>query len=179
MRKFLSAAGAALLLASLAGCIGSGVVKTPVPTPSAAPVFASDEEALAAAEAAYAAYVDATDIVSAEGGVNPERIKNLVTSEELERSIEEFKNLRESGNRTIGTTAFDALTLQRFDDVEVVVYACVDVSSVRLVNAEGIDITPRNRPEHVPLEIAFWIGLQGELLLNSSDVWQEASICKR
>ncbi|MES1170616.1 MAG: hypothetical protein ABUL47_08010, partial [Leifsonia sp.] len=51
---------AAVLLAVLAGCVPTGT-PTKSPRATATPVFASDAEALAAAEKAYAAYESAVD----------------------------------------------------------------------------------------------------------------------
>ena len=50
----VTAALAVVLL--LTGCSLASPEVAPTPTPSATPVFASEEEALAAAEEAYAAY---------------------------------------------------------------------------------------------------------------------------
>src|SRR3954462_13593979 len=60
MRTAPLLATAALLLA-LAGCVPTDSHPTSWPHPSATPVFASDAEALAAAEKAYAAYEAAVD----------------------------------------------------------------------------------------------------------------------
>ena len=69
----LAAAGALALV--LTGCVGSPA-PTPSPTPTeAAPIFASDEEALAAAVKAYELYTrSVASQVTDDGGVEPERV---------------------------------------------------------------------------------------------------------
>jgi hypothetical protein len=64
-------AGAAVALA-LAGCVQPPSRVIPTSTPSAAPVFASDAAALAAAKKAYVAYLAVSDAVANDGGKNPE-----------------------------------------------------------------------------------------------------------
>ena len=61
---------AAFVLAALSGCVQTTEKPTPTPTAAATPAFASDEEALAAAEKAYAAYLAVLDDVTADGGRN-------------------------------------------------------------------------------------------------------------
>ena len=68
----------------LAAFMLSGCASTPVPTPTSAtptvaPVFATEEEALAAATEAYAAYQELIDRIFSEGGKAPSRIAAVVT----------------------------------------------------------------------------------------------------
>ena len=63
----LAVLGAALL----AGCLPTDPPVTPPPTSDLEPVFASDEEALAAAEEAYGAYLAAADEILSSGGADP------------------------------------------------------------------------------------------------------------
>src|SRR5690606_919779 len=79
-----------LITLVLAGCTQPDPMPTPPPTPSAAPVFASDEEALAAAEEAYGKYLETVDAILADGGSNAERLKPLVTSALFEHEREGF-----------------------------------------------------------------------------------------
>ncbi len=68
MRAPTSIALVALAVLLLSGCLPPQTTVTPTPEATAAPVFASDEEALAAATAAYAAYLAMSDQIFAEGG---------------------------------------------------------------------------------------------------------------
>ncbi len=59
----------AVLLLVLTGCTPGDEVVVPDPEPTVEPMFATDEEALAAAEEAYGAYLAASDASLAGGGV--------------------------------------------------------------------------------------------------------------
>jgi hypothetical protein len=177
MPRLLLAAGAAVILVALTGCIDPTPRVTESPTPSATPVFASEEEALAAAEEAYAAYLKVSDEISADGGANPERLADHVTPDELERAEQRFGDLESSGRRTEGMTVFDSTSIQRFDDIELAVYLCLDVEGVRVLNDQGQDVTPLDRPDRIPLEVTFEVNGRKSLLLESSDVWEGTSIC--
>ena len=66
--------GVGLLALVLAGCAPDVPAIQVPPTPTVTPLFASDEEALAAAEEAYAAYLAMSDEITSDGGERPERI---------------------------------------------------------------------------------------------------------
>ena len=177
MRKFLSAAAAALLLTSLAGCIDPGPVKTPVPTPSATPVFASDEEALAAAEAAYAAYQVVEDAIFAEGGANPERLTAVASRDFLDASLAGFDSIRSKGWRSVGKSAITSVDLQAYDptasDIDIItVYLCDDVSAVDVLDSSGVSVVSPQRPDRTLFEVRFDLEpVSKALLVASRDVW--------
>lgn len=186
MRKFLSAAAAALLLTSLAGCIDPGPVKTAVPTPSATPVFASDEEALAAAEAAYAAYLAVSDAILQEGGANPDRIDDVATPSVTAEEKKGFADFAEKGYVSSGTTTFYGMQLESYETdpallTDVVrVYVCIDSSGVDVRDASGASIVPPDREGLLPFEIGFdrrSDGL-GALVVSSKSVWGGAGVCE-
>ena len=179
MRRILTVVGVVLLTTMMAGCIGPEPGGRHKPSPSPTPVFASDEEALAAAEAAYGAYLAVSDAISSDGGANPERLAASVTAEELAESIELYKSFEIEGIRTRGTTTFDSVALQRADDYEVAIYLCLDVTQVRMIDTGGADVTPASRINRVPLEVIFLVGSDQQLLLDSSDVWRDGETCER
>src|SRR5690606_7687607 len=111
-----------LITLVLTGCTQPDPMPTPPPTPSSAPVFASDEEALAAAEEAYGKYLEESDQIIRDGGARPERLRPLVSDVIYRREVAGFEQLQERQLPGTGSTAF-SLTLQSFDDVEITVYA--------------------------------------------------------
>jgi hypothetical protein len=160
----------------LAGCGGGDPIPTLPPTPTATPLFASEEEALAAAEEAYAAYSAMSDKISSEGGVDPERIRPFVTEERFQDELRGFETLRESNLRTEGTATLEVLQIQRYDeasgDAEVVFYACWDASASRVLNAVGEDVTPPDREDRLVLEV-FVRTIDGALplVVESDEAW--------
>lgn len=165
------AATAVAALVLLAGCVPPTptAVPTPVPTtsPAAEPVFASDAEALAAAEEAYVAYLAMSDLIAQEGGRNPERIAPFVTEEQLAVELEGFESLRVSGARAVGESTYFNSVLQEMIEidggVEVVVLACLDLRGVSVVGAD--DAVVRDNTGIAP----FTVQLDFLRLASSSD----------
>jgi len=172
---------AALLLA-LAGCVPVDSHPSSSPTGSATPVFASDAEALAAAEKAYLAYLKVSDEIGHDGGEDPDRINPTVTLDR--RAIEQrgSKSLKDHGLHTSGATAFSNPSLQRVtrsgDDVEVAFYACWDVTAVRVLDSTDRDVTPVDRVNRRTLEVVVTtVDGRLPLLLESDDAWSGDSSC--
>ena len=185
MRTILRPAAAALVLfAALAatGCTPEPA-KPHTPAPSSTPLFASDEEALAAAEEAYAAYLAVSDQISAEGGLYPERIDAHVVPELRDQARKSLEAFRERNLHTAGLSSFDSTRLQGVSYPEaggakVTIYACLDIGSVRLISESGSDVTPADRVDRLPLQVSFVSETPpSTLLLQSSDSWSGENFC--
>lgn len=142
-----------------------------------APGFASEAEALAAAEAAYASYLAMSDLIASEGGANPERIAPFVTEEWLVKELESFGSVQASGNKLMGSTSFAQMTIQTMTQEDLSVYACLDVSDSRVVNAAGIDVTPVDRIQVINMQIDFRVLGSGSLVLARGESWPAGSFC--
>lgn len=139
------AVSAALFAAMLAtsGCVRSpdaGTSPSPVAS-EAAPRFASDEEALAAAEEAYAAYLAMSDLIAQEGGRDPERIAAFVTEEQLALELQGFALYSAQGWRTQGESGYRDAQLQQYFVSEaretVIFIACSSTQDVDLLDRAG------------------------------------------
>lgn len=186
MRLFTRAAGATLAIATclmLGGCLAPQSSVIPTSTPISAPVFASEEEALAAAVAAYEAYLAVSDLIGNEGGKNPERLAGVVSGALLASETDAYVEFAATGNRLTGHSAYKSFTLQRVHEsageVEVVAYVCADVSGSRLLNSENEDVTPPSRSDFLPLEVFFTNESRGSstLLMGGSEPWPSQDIC--
>ncbi|MDQ0893417.1 hypothetical protein [Agromyces ramosus] len=184
-RAAAALAAAGVLALVLVGC-GGTPAPTPSPEPSASaaePIFASDEEALAAAKAAYERYLATVDQLTQDGGQDPDRIRDAVADGYVEELLDSLKSLRESGNRTSGTTAYDSMeVLERHEDdgvARVTVYVCLDVTGVRVLDANGADATPEGRDERRALQAFFESAAVGseELLPSGSESWSGDDFC--
>jgi len=175
---------AGVLVVALSGCAG-----TPAPTPappasaSAAPIFASDEEALAAAEAAYESYRAESARISSEGGRDPERVVPYVSDRYASIVVAEFVALEESGLHMEGSTAIDSLRLAEWSSQDhmasVSIYLCRDVSGARVVNSAGADVTPADRQDRIPL-VAFLISSTtrpDSLVVDGVEQWSGDNFC--
>ena len=178
----LAAAGAIALL--LSGCTGGAPAPSPTPSADAAePIFASDEEALAAAVEAYERYRDVSGAITEQGGADAERISGVVTPAFASTLREEFAALANLGLRTSGSTLIDTTSLVRNDvakdGAEVAIYLCRDVSSVRVIDANGLDVTPADRPVRVPSQ-AFFVSSDEDansLLVSGVEEWVGDDFC--
>ena len=183
MRALTTVAGVAIGALLLSGCLPQQPTATPPPEATAAPIFASDEEALAAATAAYAAYLAMSDQIAAEGGANPERLKPFVTADQLASASISFSVYQEKGLRAQGISTFDAVSVVQVDQApnfaNVDIYLCLDVSKVRAIDKTGSVVTSDDRPDRLPLEIGFEVddSVPPELKLARSEPWSGFNFC--
>lgn len=174
--KRLVGAVAVIGMLALSGCVPEQVIPTLPPTPTDGPLFASEEEALAAATAAYEAYGAMSSVIAAEGGIEPERIAPYVTETRYADEVRGFERLRESNLRIRGESQATVLQLQRFDqfetDVEIVFYACLDLTASRVIDESGRDVTPAEREDRLVLEVVM-VSVDGTLplRLESDERW--------
>lgn len=183
MRKALVAAAVSFVaIAALAGCVGHDPVVTLPPSPTTTPVFASDEEALAAAEAAYGEYLRVSDEILIDGGANPERLKPFVTDAFYEDELVGFRQAIEKGWHSTGGTKVVNWTLQSFSPSDlrsVVIYLCSDVSAVDVLDSNGVSVVSANRPTQTAFEVGFVSGHKttAALLVADKTVWDGGGVC--
>lgn len=171
-----------LLAAALTGC--TQPTRLPPPEPSAAgePLFASDEEALAAATAAYEEYLAVSNAILQDGGRDPERLLDLVSEEVFETELEGFRLFQQNDWRATGATKLQTVTLQQVIDgsdglAEVVAYVCTDVSSNDVVDAGGVSQVLPDRPSIVAHEVLFVFGDSESGVIEEKIQWDPISIC--
>lgn len=151
--RLVSAIAALAVVAGLAsGCV-------PEPTSSPSPTgFASEEEAFAAAEATYRAYVDALNQVDLS---DPETFEAVYAWTTGEANANERKTLSQmhgdnwqvSGDTLIFKFQGDAATLTQPSSVEATV--CTDVSGIDVTDSEGNSVVTEARPDRYTLEVQF------------------------
>ena len=175
---------AAMLVAlSLSGCFAQETPDaTSSPSPSTTPVFASEEEALAAATEAYENYLKVSDEISDDGGANAERLREVATEEQYQREVVDYQELINDDIHTVGETFIDSVSIQSFDaspeegDTSVTLYACVDVSGIELFDDGNNNITPRNRVNRISMEATFdWY--EPRLLMSGGVPWAGDDFC--
>ncbi|WP_311259745.1 hypothetical protein [Microbacterium sp. WCS2018Hpa-9] len=156
----------AITLGQLLGCAPE---PSPVPTPT--PAFASEAEAFAAAEEVYRAYNDALNEERIVGGsADPgQYLSGLALESHLEagRYFEE-QQLRFNGEGIVDSFNGDSANLDAAV-ATVTAFVCLDVSQTRVIDGEGADVTPSDRPTRLPLEVVF-VGPRRELLISNSNL---------
>ena len=170
----------------LVGCVPTNTPASPAPKPSATPVFATEAEALAAATEAYAAYSKASNQVTADGGKHPDRISRFVSPDQLKRELKGFLFYKENSVSSRGTSKFDSVRIESFagqsrGNFELSVYLCSDVSTIRLFDSTGADVTPHELPNRSAMEVGFELGDRSheELIVSRSESWTGNDYCSQ
>ena len=144
-------------------------------------MFASEEEALAAAEDAYQAYLDVSNAVAQAGWVDTSLLEKVERGDALADEVETASSFAAKGYRQLGSSTFDSVELQQLEDlgagsVNLVVYLCLDVSGVDVVDPTGSSVVAPSRPDRQALEVEM-DDADGTLKLNRSEAWSGASFC--
>jgi hypothetical protein len=187
MRTDVRRAGVAVAIAAalaLTACTPPADGHNPSPSPSVTPLFSSDEEALAAAEEAYAAYQRVEDEVLGSGGKDEGQIETVAVGDALEAALTGFADYRAEGYRSTGSVSFDSMTLQQYsrdssesNDV-VTAYVCLDFTNQDVLGPTGVSVVAINRPLRQGFEVAFDRSPSATtLLLASRDPWEGENKC--
>ncbi|MRX44551.1 hypothetical protein [Agromyces kandeliae] len=181
VRRLAALALAGTALAALTACATVEPAPSPSPTTDAAdaPLFATDEEALAAAVAAYEEHLQSTaNILS--GQLPAGVIRDSSSGPYGEQRASELEAFLGSGLRATGVTTIDSAALieTHVDAGETVVsiYACQDVSATVLLNSEGKNVTPASRDERVPLVLEFR-GTSTNIKVSGNELWSGENFC--
>jgi hypothetical protein len=175
---------AALALVSAAALILVGCTPAPHPTsspkPTATPVFRTDAEALAAAEKAYRAYEAAVDESLTLG--NDHGLSQVATAQALKASMESVSKFKSSGRHQVGKSIVEHVRPANLSSLlgprptEAQIYACLDVSAVLIVDAQGNDTSVSGRETVYPTLVTLqW--KRSRLLVSKESVWDGANFC--
>jgi hypothetical protein len=152
-------------------------------TESERKIFASSDSALEAATTTYEAYFKVNDEISADGGAQPERIKPFVTADLEPLAVESYESLVANGLHTSGASKIRSTKLQQSTEssgiATVVIYACVDISEVLVLDAANRNVTDEARLNHVSF-VATFVSTEKSspnLLLAKNDPWSGDSFC--
>jgi hypothetical protein len=181
-RRVVVVACVGFLLISSAGCAAERTPVQPSATPTAEPVFASDEEALAAATEAYANYQKMADTITGEGGVDPERIAPFVSETYYPVEVHQYDDYRAAHARSVGSTSFVVSSAQRMDylsesKTSIALYICDDVSGIQVFDETGASLVSESRVEVTPFEVSFVLNADEVLVVDSREVWDQDSFC--
>ncbi|WP_437582979.1 hypothetical protein ACSAGD_11930 [Paramicrobacterium sp. CJ85] len=179
-RRLLSIFAMFLGMALLAsGCTKAEPKPTPTPTKTA--IFSSEEAALQAAVDVYQEFNATLDKLSATNPETLDALEPVVTADFLSRFTQQFES-DDSENRTEGSTSFrneQLLNLEQTDrdSASVTLGVCRDLSTQKVLDSEGNDVTDETRKASVvPLQVDFvWNSDSSTLLVDRLDVWQNAN----
>ena len=170
-----------LAAAGLAACSPDDPVIPPDPLPSVTPVFASDEEALAAAEELYGEYLAAENKLGQGGWKDLSLVEPFLRGAALADETETADDLAGKGYQQRGSTSFDTMMIQQLHDdgpgsVLITVYLCLDFTNADVVDSTGESIVDSTRQDRLALEVDL-DDLDGELKLSRSDGWPGENFC--
>ena len=175
---------ATAVMLALAGCVPSDSPATSEPSASLTPVFASDAEALAAAEAAYAAYQAAVD-TSLQTVANV-GLDSVATGDALKSALGSVGALQKAGRHQSGESLvkqvksadMSTLTVAGRDRDPAQIYACLDVSKVIILDSTGTAISEAGRQTVFPTLVSvLWASGKRKLLVSEESVWDGADFC--
>jgi hypothetical protein len=167
--------------AGLAACTPQDPGEIPDPGPSRTPVFASEEEALAAAEELYGEYQNAANALGQSGWADPSALEEFVRGDALEDELSGAETSHDLGYTQVGSATFDSFALQQIDDqgtgaLLITAYLCADVGDVDVVDSSGLSIVSPTRPDRQPLEIDI-DDQDGGLKISRSEAWTGQDFC--
>lgn len=151
-----SAMAVAVLLVGMLSACTPEAKPTPEPTKTAA--FATDEEAFAAAEETYRAYVEASNETDLQNAASFEPVFSWLTGSALTDERETLTEFMAEGLRRSGEGSFDTFTPSAFTQDRVTASLCLDVSDIELVYSDGTSAVPVDRPARTGRSVTFVLG---------------------
>ena len=154
---------AGLLVGMLSACTPEA---KPSPQPTKTAAFASDEEASAAAEETYRAYVEAGNLA------NGDEDKYLA-GRALENHIEGERQLEEAGLHVEGETALASFEVMpdsvARDRTNLSAAVCLDLRHLRTISADGTNVTPPDRPDVIAMTVEMQLSADEFLIFKELD----------
>ena len=171
---------APLLVLVLVGCTPTTVIPPAGPPSEQAPLFESDEEALAAATEAYEEFLAVSSQILQDGGEDPERARTYLSESVFAEELAGYEQFAKSGFRLIGQSRITNSVLQQWSqydmNAEIIAYFCVSLEGTDVVDGSGESIVTTDRPEQSVFEIVL-TGSRSQLVIERKQVWSDESAC--
>lgn len=168
-RRTLLASVALVTLTTLATTGGCSASPAPKPTPT--PLFATEEEAFAAAEEVYREYIAAFNEVDLQDPATFEAPAEYTDGRYEAGERKDLSELYAEGYVRSGAIAIVRIAPERVDeDGAIYLKTCNDVSATLLTDASGVVVTPPDRPTAFAIELRFETRDGGLLLVDSETV---------
>lgn len=137
----------ALALATIAvAMLATGCTPTPEPTPTPTG-FASEEEAFAAAEETYRAYVDAGNRIDLSDPSTFEPLFALTTGDANSADRRQFSEMHAEGYTLSGQSSVTLVSPTAYENAQAELAVCLDVSEVDVVDESGNSVVSEGRSD--------------------------------
>lgn len=148
--------GAVCALALTAGALAA-CTPTPEPSPTPTALFSSDEEAFAAAEETYRAYLEALNEVEVSDTKSFEEVFSWSSGSALAALRESLSQLHAEKFVMTGDTTLQSafLVTANASTGSVTLQICADVSETDLRNSSGESVVPTDRSDVQALRVGF------------------------
>lgn len=147
----------------------SACTSEPEPTPTPTAAFASEEEAFAAAEEVYRAYIDALNSIDPTDTSTFEPVFAFSSGSFEKADRKNLSVMHAEGHRIDGESIVLAFRGEKstpdLDEIQAVV--CLDVHDVKVTDAAGNSLVSPNRPDVYALNLTF-VEHGGDLLIDAS-----------
>lgn len=154
LRTGSALAAAGLLIGMLSACSPES---TPTPKPTKTAAFATDEEAFAAAEETYRAFVNAQNGIDLADETTFEPVYRLTVDDAYIAVRESLTQLQAENVTMTGESEIASIDPLEADlsAGTVSMHICVDVSATDLVDANGVSVVPATRADMQSLLVDF------------------------
>ncbi len=171
-----------VLALALVGCTESTRLPPPEPPAANEPLFASDEEALAAATAAYEEYLAVVDAALADPSATADSLGAVAAGDALREVQNSVSTFADRGWRFDGTRLLTDVELQQAvhneERVLVVMYVCESVSGVDVLDEQGVSVVEATRPDLTAFEVALEISSARAHVVERV-LWSDQRFCLR
>ena len=168
---------------ALSGSRPPAAEATAAPTESP-PVFASNDEALAAAKATYTRYLALSDSVESTRSDSWKEYLALTTGAERTALVQGRELMEENGWSFTGIALFDSMTIQSSQALadstwEIRTYLCLDLSASDTVDQTGASVLEADRTVRSPMIVVFIAPDSNpqHLLISESPIWSGSNFC--
>lgn len=166
---------------TMTACAPAEPQATPTPTKTA--IFASEDEALAAAVTVYKKYSEAYFAVLASGVADYQRVRDFVTRGYF-TELNGDTSFENKGEHTEGAPEFDSAALidlhQSQESATIQIRICQDVSNVNIYNSNDELLSTDSRQLRFPIELSLrWDNKDNVLRIADEGPWQGENFCSQ